>query len=125
PIAKEDLTNTKNRNLRFRGNIYSELDFLKMIKYKFNFGFDFSNDNHEYLRKYGSWSLNQPEDPSSLNRNQAQYRGLTFDNTLEFTKAFDKHNINVLLGTSYLNNNYEQLWGTKSEVMTSGSLYYH
>jgi len=124
PFAREDFENTTNSNLRIRGNAFTELEALKMFKYRFNFGFDFSNDKHTYLRKEGFWSYNQPYDPSSLNKNQAQSRSLVFDNTLEFNKNFDKHSISAVAGISYQTFNYEQIWGTKNDVMTSGSNYF-
>src|SRR5690606_18733142 len=68
PFAKEDFTDTRNSNLRVRGNAFASLDLFSLFKYKFSFGFDFSNDNHRYLRKVGSWQVNQPIDPSTLTR---------------------------------------------------------
>lgn len=124
PFAKEDFENTTNSNLRIRGNAFTELEALKMFKYRFNFGFDFSNDNHKYLRKEGYWTYNQPYDPSSLNKNQAQYQGFVFDNTLEFNKKFDKHDISAVLGISYQTSTYEQIWGTKNDVLMTGNDYF-
>ncbi|MCD8262382.1 MAG: hypothetical protein LUD15_13635 [Bacteroides sp.] len=54
PVAKEDFENTTNSNLRIRGNLFAELSAFKSLKYRFNFGFDFSNDKYTYLRKEGS-----------------------------------------------------------------------
>lgn len=124
PFAKEDFENTTNSNLRIRGNTFTELEAFKMFKYRFNFGFDFSNDKHKYLRKEGYWTYNQPYDPSSLNKNQAQYQGFVFDNTLEFNKKFDKHDISAVLGISYQTSTYEQIWGTKNDVLMTGSDYF-
>lgn len=124
PFAKEDFENTTNSNLRIRGNAFTELEALKMFKYRFNFGFDFSNDKHKYLRKEGYWTYNQPYDPSSLNKNQAQYQGFVFDNTLEFNKKFDKHDISAVLGISYQTSTYEQIWGTKNDVLMTSSGYF-
>lgn len=121
PFAKEDFTDTRNSNLRIRGNAYAELEALKMFKYRFNFGFDYSNDKYRYLRKVGSWTVNQPIDGSSLNKNQAQSRDFVFDNTLEFNKKFDKHDISAVVGISYQTYNYEQIWGTKTGVLTNSS----
>lgn len=121
PFAKEDFENTTNSNLRARGNIFTELEAFKMFKYRFNFGFDFSNDKHKYLRKEGYWTYNQPYDPSSLNKNQAQYQAFVFDNTLEFNKKIDKHDISAVLGISYQTSNYEQIWGTKNGVLMNSS----
>lgn len=124
PFAKEDFEDTKNSNLRIRGNIFTELELLKALKYRFNMGFDFSNDRHTYLRKEGYWTYNQPYDPSSLNKNQAQYQGLVFDNTLEYNKKFGKHDISSVFGLSYQTSTYEQIWGTKNDVLRSGDDYF-
>lgn len=121
PFAKEDFQNTTNSNLRIRGNAFAELELFKSLKYRFNFGFDFSNDKHLFLRKEGSWEYNQPYDPSSLNKNQAQSQGLIFDNTLEYNKAFGNHDISAVLGTSYHTSTYEQIWGTKNDVLMTGN----
>lgn len=125
PFAREDFEETTNSNLRLRGNAYTELEVLKMFKYRFNFGFDFSNDKHSYLRKAGSWTYNQPIDPTQLNKNQAQSQSLVFDNTLEFNKTFGKHGISAVAGISYLTSNYEQLWGTKNNILMNGSDYFY
>ena len=125
PFAKEDFEDTKNSNLRVRGNVFTELEVMQALKYRFNLGFDFSNDKHSYLRELGSWEYNQPIDPSSLNKNQAQFQELIFDNTLEYNKKFGKHDISSVLGLSYQASTYEQVWGTKNDVlMTSDGRYF-
>lgn len=77
-----------------------------------------------HLRKEGFWSYNQPYDPSSLNKNQAQYRGLVYDNTLEYAKVFGAHDISAVAGISYQTSNYEQIWGTKNDVLMNGTDYF-
>ncbi len=126
PVAKEALDDTRNTNLRIRGNAFAELEFLKALKYRFNMGFDFSNDQHRHLRKEGSWMYQQPLDASNLEKRQAQYQGFVFDNTLEFNKEYGKHSISAVLGTSYITNNYERIEGSKINVLmnsTSSSYY--
>ena len=125
PFAKEDFEDTKNTNLRVRGNLFTELELMNVLKYRFNLGFNFSNDAHSFLRKEGFWTHNQPYDPSSLNKNQAQYQGLIFDNTLEYNQSFGRSDFSAVLGTSYFSSTYEQVWGTKNDVlMTSDGRYF-
>lgn len=124
PFAIEDFLNTTNNNLRIRGNVFSEFDFFKVLKYRTNLGFNFSNDKHQFLRKEGYWTYNQPFDPSSLNKNQAQYRNIVFDNTLEYNGTFGRHDISSVIGISYQTTNYEQVWGTKNDVLRSGAGYF-
>lgn len=121
PVAKEDIENTTNSNLRVRGNIFAEAEVLKYLKYRINIGADFSSDKYRYVRKEGSWMYNQPLDASILEKRQAQYSGFTFDNTLEFNKDFDKHNITSVLGTSFITTNYERIWGNKINVLQNSA----
>src|SRR5690554_2809936 len=55
PFAKEDFEDTKNSNLRVRGNVFTELEVMQALKYRFNLGFDFSNESHSYLCMDGCW----------------------------------------------------------------------
>src|SRR5690606_7854064 len=112
-------------NIRTRGNLFAEMEAYQSLKYRFNFGFNLSNDRHLSLRKEGYWTHNQPYDPSSLNKNQAQYQGLVFDNTLEYNKSFDRHTVSAIAGVSYQTSTYEQIWGTKNDVLRlSDGTYY-
>lgn len=124
PFAKEDFEETENANLRIRGNAFAELELFESLKYRFNFGFDLSNDKYSFLRKEGYWTYNQPYDPSSLNKNQAQYRGLVYDNTLEYAKVFGAHDLSAVAGISYQTSDYEQIWGTKNDVLMNGDEYF-
>jgi TonB-linked SusC/RagA family outer membrane protein len=124
PVAKENLTDTKNENLRIRGNAFTELEVFKSLKYRFNFGFESSNDQYMNLRKIGNWTYNMPYDPSSINKFKANSRSLVYDNTLEFNKSFGKHTVGAVAGTSFMDISYERLWGTKNNVLPNGNDYF-
>ncbi|MEN6456227.1 MAG: TonB-dependent receptor [Prolixibacteraceae bacterium] len=117
PVAKEALTSTVNENLRLRGNIFTELEFFKSLKYRFNMGFETSSDKHMFLREEGNWTYNQPYDPSSLNKNMARFNSLVYDNTIEFNKKFGQHDVSAVAGTSFMDIDYEQIWGTKNALL--------
>lgn len=116
-IAKEDLTFINNTNLRLRGNAFAELGFWDKLKYKFNLGFETSMDEHINLRKEGNWTFNQPYDPSSLHKRKARFTSLVYDNTLEYNDSFGLHGINAVVGTSFMDIQYEQVWGTKNDLL--------
>lgn len=124
PLARENIEDTRNSNLRVRGNVFAELKVLEMFTYRLNVGLDYSNDKYRHLRKEGSWTYNQPVDPSNLTKQQAQYGGVVYDNTLEFDKQIKKHALNVLIGTSYQSSTYEPVWAVKNGVLTRGDTYY-
>lgn len=125
PFAKEDLTDTHNQNLRVRGNVYTELSFFSKLKYKLNIGYETSSDEYRYIRKEGNWTYNQPTDPSTITKNKARFNSIVYDNTIEYNDVIGKHTIGAVVGTSFMDQNYEQIWGSKNELLsTSDGSYY-
>ncbi len=126
PLALADFSNVTNQNFRIRGNIWSELKFVPWLKYRFNFGYETSFDSYKYMRKKGSWTLNQPQDPSQTDQNKGRSETLLFENTLTFKKEFGKHDITLLVGQTYQKDNYDQIYGTKRNLpMNSGTGQYY
>ncbi|WP_242691461.1 SusC/RagA family TonB-linked outer membrane protein [Desertivirga arenae] len=125
PVAIADLEDRTNENLRIRGNIWSELGILKSLKYRLNVGYETSNDHYNYLRKKGNWTLNQPADPTIVNENRAGSSNALIENTLTFNKQFQKHKVTLLAGQTYQNQKYQQIWGTKRNLVpnSNGSYY--
>lgn len=121
PVAIADLDDRTNANLRIRGNLFSELQLLPSLKYRFNLGYETSRDHHTYLRKAGSWTLNQPLDPSQYHENRAESSTVLVENTLSFEKEFNAHRLNVLAGQSYQRDRYAQMWGTKRNMLENPS----
>lgn len=125
PIARESLEETTNENLRLRGNAYAEVAFLKnALKYRLNVGLEASNERYKYIRRVGNWTLNQPFDPSAVNENRGQYVSSLVENTIHFDKDFGKHHVDALVGTTFQRQQYEQIWGTKRNLIEIGGKYY-
>jgi TonB-linked SusC/RagA family outer membrane protein len=121
PIALADLADTENQNFRIRGNLWSELKLASFLKYRFNFGYETSFDSHNFMRKLGNWTLNQPYEQSFINQNKARSETQLFENTLTFKKQFGKHDITVLAGQTFQKDRYEQISGTKRNLLTNPS----
>ena len=117
PVAMSDLEDRKNQNLRIRGNFFTDVDILKSLKYRFNAGYETSNDHYQYLRKFGNWTLNQPADPSKAEENRAQSSTLLLENTVTFSKDFNKHSITALAGNSFQKDKYALIFGNKSNLL--------
>ncbi|SEO98301.1 TonB-linked outer membrane protein, SusC/RagA family [Flavobacterium sp. CF108] len=117
PLALADFSNRINENFRVRGNIWSELKFAPWLKYRFNFGYDTSFDSYKFMRKLGNWTLNQPYEQSFINQNKGRSEMMLFENTLTFKKDFGKHSLTVLVGQTYQKDNYNQISGTKRNLL--------
>ena len=117
PVAIADLIDQNLENFRVRGNLWAELAPTSWLKYRFNLGYETSFDHFTYIRKVGNWTLNQPFDPSLTNQNRAQSQRKLFENTLTFNKTFGKHSVTLLAGTTYQKDSYEQMNGSKRNLL--------
>jgi TonB-linked SusC/RagA family outer membrane protein len=126
PVAIANLEDRTNENFRVRGNLWGEIRILPELKYRLNLGYETSADHYTYLRKQGNWTLNQAFDPAIANENRARWQSMLVENTLTFTKSFNKHSLTVLAGQTYQKDDYGQIWGTKRNILqNSGTGQYY
>lgn len=97
----------KGKELRMFGNAYAEVDILKGLTARTQFGIDYSTFN---IRRYRA---NDPESPEPVGLNQlTQINNYdwtwTWYNTLTYNKTVaEKHAINILVGTESIRNYFE------------------
>jgi len=124
PVAIQNLVNSISENTRIRGNAYLEAKIFSFLTYRMNAGYETSFDYYHSLRRFGSWTLNQPTEASSLYENMARYESKLFENTFNFSKTLGKHSIDGVVGISYQNENYKQLNGSKKDIVQLGDSYF-
>jgi len=108
PVALQYLQNRTNKNYRMRGNIFGEIEFLDGFKYRISYGLDADFYFHKYLRREGTWTMNQPaNDPSELYEPSSTYFSSIIENTLSYTKKIKKHSVDAFIGTTYQSEEYE------------------
>lgn len=125
PVAIANLIAQTNENLRLRGNIWSELKFTNWLKYRLNLGYETSRDHYKFFRKPGNWTLNQAYEPSIANENRAESVTKLVENTMTFKKKFSKHDVSVIAGQSFQQDDYAQIWGQKRDILSNSSGYYY
>jgi len=90
-----------NNDLRILGNFFVEADLLEELQFRTSFGIDNTRNIYYRMRKL------DPEFSESQGRNQLT-EGNSFNmryvwsNTLEYAKAWDKHDLKVLLGSEFI-----------------------
>lgn len=123
PIAIQNLIHNKSLNTRLRGNLFGELELFKVLTYRMSLGYETSFDAYKSLREEGDFTLNLPYEPSNVYENKARYQSFLFDNLLTFNKSFSNHTLNVVVGSSYQREAYEQIWGKIHNIFVSGGQY--
>lgn len=100
PVATRMATDI-NESQRLLASVYAELEIIPGLKARSSLSYDV-NHNAGFLYT-PSWllaSINANQKGSRTDRN-FEYTNRIFDNTLSFTKAFDKHHIDAVAGASW------------------------
>lgn len=94
PIYDFDGVIREERNTRFFGSLYAELDLLKGLKYRVNFGPDFSLTRNGVF--FASLSSEGKGGAASAQYNQGNRFGYTLENLLFYNRRFnEKHELNL------------------------------
>lgn len=124
PIAREALEDGETENQRIRGNLFVTLDFMDNLQYKFNYGIDYNSHSYDFLRREGNWTLNQPYDPSRVSVERGHNVSNLFENTLDYSQAFNKTSGQILIGQSYQTFNDERQFAEATDLAQVGDRYY-
>lgn len=99
-----------NKNVRLFGNAYAELDILKNLTARTQFGIDYNLFN---VRNYRAVDLESSENAgaNSLNQSNNYEYTWTWYNTLTYKQDFLNNNLrlNLIVGTESIKNFYEEL----------------
>lgn len=100
PVAIINEQNYRMKGFRMLSNISLEWEIIKGLKFKTTGGAELGYDyNNSYIPKY-KWGMN--ESKNTVQTVTSAYEQLyLWDNTLNYDKAFGKHRINAMIGTSY------------------------
>ena len=111
-VGVNDLANNETRvnTRRILGSVYGELELMKNLKFKTQFGLDYSigqgswfNGIYNFGNANNSSILKVVSKPTELTTNIA--------NTLTYTNSFDVHDLTVVLGHEETNFEFDRLRG--------------
>lgn len=102
-----------DKDVRLLGSVYGEIDLLKGLKFRSNFGIDYINN---YNKAFSH--INPEHSEGTFNTNYAtqsgyQYRW-TFSNTLNYGVQLGKHDIHALVGVEAVAFQREQVGGNRN-----------
>ncbi len=114
PIALAFFTDDAARTFKTFGNLFAEYNFLedKSLTFRTNFGADI---NFIHIKAFGvnfgdddgggatqDQGLGRQNRPNSLGETRGEDITLTWNNSLSYSKEFDEHSIDALVGTEYI-----------------------
>lgn len=118
PIGTARLEKNTTKGYNILGNLYGEIYLFDKITYKMTGGIDFKFwDSVNFSPKY-DW---KPIPVPNSYRGESSNKSLTYlwDNTITYMDTFkEKHNLNIMLGSSAQNNVYNNMSASVKEFLS-------
>lgn len=101
PVANQYRNVNKDLNYDWGlvGNAYGEVDVLKDFTFRTSIGFNVANSYDQNFTATQTENIQSNTNDNSLSVSSGYGSTMTFTNTLKYEKKFDKHAVNVLLGS--------------------------
>jgi len=114
PVAIATRTqNNYGATNRIFGNIFAEVDFLKYLTLRTQFGGEYiSNYNHSFT--FPEYENSENNSVNSYTENSYNGYNYTWTNTLTYHQIFGKHDLKLLVGTEAYKNRFEALGATNT-----------
>jgi TonB-linked SusC/RagA family outer membrane protein len=98
PISSTDAAVRGYKNNRLLGNVYGEVELLPGLKYRSNFGLDYSSAMYDYF--LDPFRTSYGIAMKGIGRNNTDLSNFfIWDNTLSYNKEIGKHHFGALAGT--------------------------
>lgn len=121
PIGTATIEKNDTKGYNLLGNLYGEAKLFDKVTYKMTGGIDFKFwDNMNFSPKY-DW---KPIPVPNSFRSESSNKSLTYlwDNTVTYMDSFkEKHNVNVMIGSSAQNNVYNYMNASVKEFLSDNN----
>ncbi|UKB77597.1 SusC/RagA family TonB-linked outer membrane protein [Chryseobacterium sp. MEBOG07] len=110
PVAVQEMTNRKYTLFKTFGNIFTELEVLKGLKYRLSIGGDYTNYEYNFFdpSTVGAYRAAAP-DVTFANRTEYIRKNYLIENLLSFDKKWGSHRVDAILGQSFQQEDNTQL----------------
>jgi len=131
PLADLDYSNNFNTGVRGVGNVYSEINILKDLKFRSSIGIDAAyGKNKSFTPAYTIYNPDgtpsqQQNVLNDLNKERNENLNWLWENTVSYYKAFGKNNIDLVAGYTMQESSSENLKLTGNNVIRDGSDFWY
>jgi TonB-linked SusC/RagA family outer membrane protein len=110
PVAVQEMTNRKYTLFKTFGNIFTELELLKGLKYRLSVGGDYTNYEYNFFdpSTVGAYRAAAP-DVTFANRTEYIRKNYLIENLLSFDQKWGEHRVDAIAGQSFQQEDNTQL----------------
>lgn len=125
PLAAIEYSNNTTKSYRLVGNLFTEIEFLKNLKFKTSYQFDLRHGkNRNFIPEYFV-SATQQNARNSLSIDFTEDRRWIWENTLNYNLDTEKHTINAVAGFTAQEQFYESPNVTMYRLVREDPLFWH
>jgi len=117
PVAAIEYTNSKEKNMKVVGNVFSVINIMKGLNFRTSLGIDFGRyDSYDFDPTY-TVNTYQKNAVNKVYRGYSKTDNILFENTLNFNRTFnDVHNLSAIIGYTAEQTRYENIYATKQNT---------
>ncbi len=120
PVAQTDIyEDNKWKGLQVKGGLAAEINFLKSLKFKTNFGVDLSRGNSDGFTPEYYLDGDQYSDNAVVKKTEESTDYWIWENTLTFDKTMGDHHVLAMVGASAEESRYEQVYASKEGLASN------
>lgn len=122
PVALAYYANDKRDNFKTFGNVYGEYALLSALKFRTNLGLDLNLRHNKALSQnfgdiVGGTGLDvgtgRQNRPTGLDEDRGQETTVTWNNTLNYARELERHDVSALVGSEYIKNYSSSIGGSR------------
>jgi len=118
PVAMLNYYFQTDQTVKVVGNIWADLKIFKSFKFRTSLGGDYSVQSlANYTPVYYIDPTHQNTPNDILTKEIVKNFNWNFENTLDYTKTFGKHNVVAMIGTTLLEDRAENMYGYKQNFI--------
>lgn len=123
PVAGMHYLNDEYRTDKVVGNLYAEYKVIDHVKVRTSLGVDYAYQWHDVYTPVFALSTITKNDKTKVDKTMASWYTTNWETTINYNNTFGEHEIDVIVGTTAMTNNFENLSGSGSELIIGGKEY--
>ena len=117
PLPSMTFNNNRNKIKKILASIFIEVDVVPdLLKFRSSYSHDYSTISSRNVRLPYFISENSQRSRSSISRRENRFSNQIFDNTLTYKDKFGDHNLKVIAGSSYRDEQFNTFSATGNDV---------
>lgn len=117
PISMVEHSHPKNRNERFVGNVFAEINPLEGLTFRSTFSFDYNIATNKLFKDKYEYSAYDKNDKNFLSSDIGRTYNWTVDNILTYARTIGKHDFSAMVGQTVEEYNWTNIGGSGSTIL--------